>query len=83
MDFEKPGIVPANQLLATVVDVVPACAAANAEEMTDRDCHVAAAVNRKVSTRAVLRDQRTDEALITPMDGTVAEVTHHADRCWC
>jgi hypothetical protein len=50
--------------------------------MTDRDCHVATAVNGQTSTRAVLRDQRTDEALITAMDGTVAGVARHADRCW-
>ena len=61
----------------------PTSAAADAEEMTDRDCHVAAAVNRQVSTRTVLRDQQTDEALVTAVDGTVAEVARHAERCWC
>ena len=71
-------VVPPDQLLAALVDVTPTRAAADAEEMTDRDCHVAAAVNRQVSTRIVLRDQRTDEALVTAVDGTVAQVARHA-----
>ena len=50
--------------------------------ITLRDCHVAAAVNGQISTRAVLRDQRTDEALITAMDRTITEIARHADRCW-
>jgi hypothetical protein len=38
-------IVPAHQLLAALVDVLPTGAAADAEEMTDRDCPVATSVN--------------------------------------
>jgi hypothetical protein len=34
-------------------DVVPAGTAADAEEVSDRGCHVAAAVNRKFAPRAV------------------------------
>lgn len=83
MDFEGPGIVPAHQLLTSLVNVIPARAAADTERMTDRRCHVAPAVNRQVSARAVLRDQRTDEALITAMYGAVAEVARYANRCWC
>jgi hypothetical protein len=81
MGFEQPFVILPDQLLAALIDVIPASAAADAEEMTDRDCHVAAAVNGKVPARAVLRDQRSDEPLITAMDGTVAEVAHNANRC--
>jgi hypothetical protein len=50
--------------------------------MTNRRCHVAAAVNGQISAWAVLCDQRTDEALITVVDWTVAEIASHADRRW-
>jgi hypothetical protein len=66
-----PAIVPAHQLLAALVDVLPAGAAADAEEMTDRDCHVATAVNGQVSGRPVFCDQRSDEPLITATDRDV------------
>jgi hypothetical protein len=50
MEFEKSRLILAYELLAPFVDVVPASAAADAEEMNDRDCHVAAAMNGQVSS---------------------------------
>jgi hypothetical protein len=79
IDFENPSIVPARQLLAALVDVLPAGAAADAEEMTDRDCHVATAVNGQVSGRPVFCDQRSDEPLITATDGTFTLIARRAD----
>jgi hypothetical protein len=40
---------PCAQLLTPLVDVIPAGGPANAEEMTNRDRHVATAVNGQVS----------------------------------
>ena len=83
MDFEQSLFISAYQFLATFVDVIPAGATADTEEVADRRCHVAAAVNWKITARAALRDQRADEALITMLDGKVAEIADHAQRCWC
>jgi hypothetical protein len=71
-------VVPPDQLLAPLEDVVPAGTAADAEEVSDRGCHVAAAVNRKFPPRAV-SVINSDEPLITATDGTFTLIARHAD----
>jgi hypothetical protein len=79
MDFEESGLIPAYELLATCVDVVPTSAAADAEEVTDGGRHVAAAMNSKIPGRAILGDQRADEPLIVFLDGLFTLIARHPD----
>jgi hypothetical protein len=79
MGFEETGFAPSHKFLAAFIDVVPASAAIDAEKVTDRGCHVAAAMDSEIFRKPLLCDQWTEETLIVFLDGPFTLIARHTE----